>query len=105
MAAREPVEIVWARISIFMYYVYLLQSISTPDNTYVGYTEDLRKRLKKHNGGFVLSTKPYAPWELIFYEAYKDKRDAKRRELYFKTTKGRKALKLMLRKSLMRRDS
>lgn len=54
-----------------------------------------------HNSGVVLSTKPYRSWEMIFYEAYKSMVDAKRREKYFKTTKGRKALKIMLRDSLI----
>jgi len=34
--------------------------------------------------------------ELIFYEAYLEKSDAQRREIYLKTTKGKRALKLML---------
>jgi len=34
--------------------------------------------------------------KLIFYEAYLVKSDAQRREMYLKTTKGKRALKLML---------
>lgn len=34
--------------------------------------------------------------KLIFYEAYLMKSDAQRREVYLKTTKGKRALKLML---------
>ncbi len=34
--------------------------------------------------------------ELIFYEAYLVKTDVQRREKYFKTTKGKRTLKLML---------
>ncbi|NQU77343.1 GIY-YIG nuclease family protein [Candidatus Falkowbacteria bacterium] len=84
-----------------MFYVYFLRSRIKPDQCYIGYTTDLKKRLKRHNNKEVLSTKPYAPWEIIFYEAYKSKKDAKRREKYLKTTKGRKGLKLMLRDSLL----
>ena len=83
-----------------MFYVYYLQSENFNSQHYVGYTENIESRLKKHNSGLVQSTKPYKPWELIFYEAYKSGKDAKRRELYFKTTKGRKTLKLMLVDSL-----
>ena len=83
-----------------MFYVYYLSSQKNKDQHYVGYTENLKLRLEQHNKGLSASTKPYRPWELIFYEAYKNKRDAKRRELYLKTTKGRKALKLMLQDSL-----
>lgn len=83
-----------------MFYVYYLKSKNCANQHYVGYSEDLESRLASHNKGLVLSTKPYYPWELIFYEAYKSRKDAKRRELYFKTTKGRKTLKLMLQDSL-----
>lgn len=67
---------------------------------YVGYTNDLKDRLKKHQNGLSLATRPYRPFELIFYEAYKAKSDAKRREKYFKTNQGKRALKLMLKESL-----
>jgi len=40
------------------------------------------------------------PFHLVFYEAFLSKEDAKRREGYFKTNKGKKALKLMLLASL-----
>lgn len=83
-----------------MFYVYLLKSQVKENQLYVGYSTDLKKRLERHNNRLVASTKPYAPWYLIFYEAYKDKADAKRRENYFKTSPGRKALKIMLRNSL-----
>jgi len=80
-----------------MYYVYYLKSKSSKENCYVGFTGDLKKRLARHNAGMVESTKPYIPWELVFYEAFMDKVDAKRREDYLKTTKGRRALKIMLK--------
>ena len=83
-----------------MFYVYFLKSKEKPDQLYVGYSTDLKQRLKRHNAGLVQSTKPYKPWELIFYEAYKTSPDAKRREKYLKTTKGRKTLRLMLKDSL-----
>ncbi|NIU08656.1 MAG: GIY-YIG nuclease family protein [Phycisphaerae bacterium] len=31
-----------------MYYVYLLRSIPNPDQTYIGFTEDLKTRLAAH---------------------------------------------------------
>jgi putative endonuclease len=83
-----------------MFYVYYLVSKLDLTQHYTGYTENIQVRIEQHNSGLVLSTKPYRPWELVFYEAYKSKKDAKRRELYFKTTKSRKALKLMLKNSL-----
>jgi putative endonuclease len=81
-----------------MYYVYILKS-RFDGKLYVGYTTDLRNRLRKHQSGEVISTRPRRPFELIFYEAYKSKEDAKRRERYFKTGKGKSSLRMMLRDS------
>lgn len=77
-------------------YVYVLQSLKT-DWIYVGSTSDLRQRFKSHNNLENLSTKGFAPFKLIFYEAYLSRRDALRREEYFKTTKGKTTLRIMLK--------
>lgn len=82
-----------------MFYVYVLKS-RKKDWWYIGYTSDLRKRLVRHQGGASRATKPYKPFDLIFYEAYKAKADAKRREEYLKSSKGKRALRLLLRESL-----
>lgn len=81
------------------YYVYVLKSL-VKDFIYVGFTTDLRTRFKRHNTGTEFSTKPYIPLELIHYEAYRNIKDAKRREEYFKTTKGKATLKTMLKEFL-----
>jgi putative endonuclease len=47
---------------------------------YIGYTNDLRKRLGQHNGKLVRSTKPYVPWIIVYYEAYASKSEALKRE-------------------------
>ena len=82
-----------------MYYVYILKS-GLDGDLYIAYTTDLRKRIRRHQNGEVQSTKSRLPFELIFYEAYKDNADAKRREKYLKTSKGKSTLRLMLRNSL-----
>ncbi len=66
-------------------------------NFYIGFTNDLRKRLSYHNNGLNLSTKSHRPWKLIFYEAYLDESDAKRREKYLKSSQGSRLLKRMLK--------
>ncbi len=82
-----------------MYYVYVLLSLK--DNKfYIGFTGDLKRRLKEHNSGKNISTKPRLPLELVYYEAHLSKADAMRREKYFKTTKGKSVFRQMLRKSL-----
>lgn len=79
-----------------MYYVYILRSVKF-SRLYIGYTTNLRSRFCLHNNGRVFSTKPYLPWVLVFYEAYIKSSDAKRREVYLKTAKGRTVIKAMLR--------
>lgn len=79
-----------------MFYNYVLQSKKN-NKLYIGYTTDLRKRLKEHNQGLNESTKPYRPWELIYYEACLNEKDAKRREKYLKTTQGQRLLKSRLK--------
>jgi len=55
---------------------------------YIGSTPDLKKRLEKHNRGYVLATKHRRPVKLIYYESYLHPRDAKRREGFLKGGKG-----------------
>lgn len=55
-----------------MYFVYFLQNLKTK-RTYIGYTRDLRKRFKQHSAS-------NANWQLIYYEAYRNEKDAKERE-------------------------
>ena len=58
-----------------MYYVYVIAN--ELNNTYVGYTSNLEERLKKHK--ISGSTKGH-DWHYVYYEAYKDKKDAVLRE-------------------------
>ena len=81
------------------YYVYVLWSI-IDKKFYIGYTANLKRRLSQHQDGKNYTTLRMNNPQLIFYEAFSNENDALRREGYFKTTKGKKALKLMLRESL-----
>ena len=71
-----------------MYYVYLIRSISFPDKTYTGYSEDLKQRMVDHNAGKSTHTSKYVPWELVSYHAFADKRTAQEFEHYLKTGSG-----------------
>ncbi len=62
-----------------MFYVYVLKS-KKDGKFYIGSTNNLRKRLKEHNNGKVFSTKSRIPFELVYYEAYKSEKDARKRE-------------------------
>lgn len=81
------------------YYVYILKSLKN-NSLYIGYTTDLKTRLKKHNNGKSLATKPFRPYKLIFYEAFLSRVDAKSREEYLKGGYGRKSIKALLRRYL-----
>jgi len=61
------------------YYVYLLKS-NRVSYVYIGCTSDLKKRLNDHKEGRVYSTKKMLPVELIYYEAYRIKECAHKRE-------------------------
>jgi len=62
-----------------MFYVYVLKS-EKDGSIYIGYTNDLRRRLKEHNDLKNKSTKFRAPFKIVYYEAYQSKSDAKYRE-------------------------
>jgi len=66
-----------------MFYVYLLRS-RTHGQYYVGYTNDLKKRLYSHNKEVNQATKAYAPWDLVYYEAYMTSQAARNRERILK---------------------
>jgi len=51
------------------YYVYILRSINFPKQTYIGFTSDLKKRIKKHNEGGSPHTSKYKPWKMENIEA------------------------------------
>jgi len=78
-----------------MFYVYVLHS-SKDRSLYIGYTRDLRRRLKEHNSGESLSTKYKRLYKLIFYESFIEKEDAKSREEYLKSGWGFRSIKKKL---------
>jgi len=72
-----------------MTYVYILRSLQQPERYYVGFTADLRSRLRKHNAGEVPHTSKYAPWAIKTYLAFSDERQAMAFEKYLKSASGR----------------
>lgn len=75
-----------------MYFVYILKSVNHT-KSYVGITDDLERRLNQHNSGYHLFTKRYMPWNIIYTEKYPSRIEARQREIYLKTTSGRRWLK------------
>jgi len=84
-----------------MFYVYILKS-KKDESRYIGFAVNLRDRMRKHNAGFVVSTKNLRPLALVYYEAYRSKTDALIREKQLKRfAKGFTSLKSRLKHSLM----
>jgi len=79
--------------------VYVLLS-KKDGNFYVGYSSNLHQRLTSHIQGQSIATASRRPFELIFCEYFISKIDALNREQYFKTTKGKRVIHLMLQDSL-----
>jgi len=83
-----------------MFYVYILKS-SKDEELYIGSSNDLKRRLKEHQTGQSFSTKFRCPFELIYYEAYKNEKDAREREQALKLRgNARRFLKERISRSL-----
>src|SRR5215472_17741205 len=75
-----------------MFYVYVLRSESD-SGFYIGFSTNLRTRLRQHQAGESFATKSRGPWKLIYYEAYTAREDAEGREKFLKSG-ARRRLKL-----------
>ena len=83
-----------------MYYVYILKSLKDK-NIYTGFSSNLKRRFNEHQLGLVKSTKNRAPLKLIYFEAYLNKSDARKREKYLKSGgRAKNDLKIQINKSL-----
>ena len=71
-----------------IYYVYMLKSKSIRPVTYVGYTNDLKKRINLHNLGKGAKFTRGRKWTLIYKEKYKSKKEAISREYYIKRNRS-----------------
>jgi len=74
------------------YYTYVLRSLKDR-NLYIGWTNDLKSRVREHNSSKVVATKSRIPFKLLYYEACLDKNRAIKREKQLKTGFGRAYLK------------
>ena len=84
-----------------MYYVYILQSLKDK-KLYIGFTDDLERRIKEHNEGKKFSTKSRRPFKLMFYEALPTLEEATEREKFYKSGRGHEIIYKILFKSLPR---
>jgi putative endonuclease len=72
-----------------MYTLYILHS-KTVNRYYVGYTNDVIRRLTEHNRIKGKFTDTGIPWILVYSECFSTKKEAMEREKYIKGRKSRK---------------
>jgi putative endonuclease len=72
-----------------MQYVYLLQSITYPEQHYTGLTVDVEKRLATHDAGKSTHTAKYKPWKLVMFMAFTDRCKGIEFEKFLKSGSGR----------------
>jgi len=78
-----------------MAFAYILFSIGI-NTYYVGSTNDLADRLKRHNSGRGTFTIRGVPWILVFKKEYPTKSEAYQAELYIKSQKSRKYIEELI---------
>ena len=75
-----------------MFFVYCLNSMSR-NYLYVGLTDNLERRFNEHQSGKNHTTKPYRPFQLIYFEGFETRQDARNKEKYLKSGVGKEYLK------------
>ena len=80
-----------------MYYTYILISKSGK-RTYTGSTSNLQRRIIEHNRGKVKSSKHFRPYDLLQVEEFNTQKEAKEKELFYKSTIGRRKLRQIIEK-------
>ncbi|MCR4325446.1 MAG: GIY-YIG nuclease family protein [Patescibacteria group bacterium] len=79
-----------------MYYVYTLRS-EKDNSLYKGSIGNLKRRVREHNAGGSTFTRAHRPWKLVYYEAFLNREDARREELFLKSGKGKERIKYLLK--------
>ncbi len=77
------------------YYVYVLYSLKDKKH-YIGFTKNLKQRINAHNNGLNTSTCSRRPLIIIFAESFLSEKDARKREKFLKSGRGREVLKEIL---------
>ncbi len=84
-----------------MYYVYVIES-EEDKRYYFGQTEDIEKRIIRHNKGNNRSTKSYIPWQLKWWKEYETRSEAMKVETEMKKIKKREGIKNFVNKNNFR---
>ncbi|HBH19711.1 MAG TPA: excinuclease ABC subunit C [Candidatus Peribacter riflensis] len=81
------------------YYVYILHC-QKDNSLYVGYTADLKTRIQYHRAGKTRTTRIRGPIQLIYAESYINETDARQRERFLKSGRGREVFKKQIQNTL-----
>lgn len=68
---------------------------------YIGQTENLERRLQRHNGSLASNSNSYTkinkgPWQIVYTEKFNTRKEAINREKYLKSHIGRDWIKAKL---------
>lgn len=74
-----------------MFFTYVLRD--KEGKLYKGMTNNLERRLNEHKSGHTKTTSKMIDLKLVYKEEYDTFKEARKRELYFKSAAGRKFLK------------
>ena len=83
-------------------FVYIIKSITTPDEYYVGITANVDRRLRTHNEGLSAYTSRHRPWRTLVVIQFDDQEPAAKFERYLKTGSGREFARRHFRQTVAR---
>ncbi len=81
-------------------FVYIIKSIRTPDEYYVGVTADVDLRLRAHNEGLSAHTARHRPWKKLIVIEFDEEAPARKFERYLKSGSGREFARRHFRQTM-----
>ena len=78
-----------------MHNTYILYS-EVHDRYYIGQTNNIDERVKRHNAGYIRSTKAYRPWVVVYQINFETRSQAVKSETYLKSLKSKIKVKELI---------
>lgn len=83
------------------FFAYVIQS-EYSGKIYIGQTDNLEFRLRRHNGTFPSNKRSYTrinkgSWKLVYHETFNSRKEARVREKYLKSHRGRDWLRTFIK--------
>ena len=79
------------------FFTYIIQSEKS-NRFYIGHTNNIDERLKRHNAGSVVATRNKGPWTLVYSKSFLSKLEASQWELVIKKKKSRTYILSLIQK-------